>query len=122
MIAKQAIYLNLERDKALPEGHEDAKFLLVRGGQEIADAELGKFDGASELAESEAEEKEMPPIPAPNLKEHGQEEGGRAIPAPKVKNAADKDDESAKPEKAAVPVAPKKKAVRAPKKKSARKK
>lgn len=35
MKAKEAIYLTRDRQKAVPAGHPDATFLLVRKGQEI---------------------------------------------------------------------------------------
>lgn len=101
MIAKQSVYLNLERDKALPEGHEDAKFLLVRAGQEVAEADLDRYEGTADLADTEPEEKEPVVIPPPNLKEHGEGKGSQSIPAPKIKG--DKEGE----EKPAVPPATK---------------
>lgn len=43
MIAKQTHYLTEDRSKAVPEGHKDAKFLLVQKGQEISDADAEKY-------------------------------------------------------------------------------
>jgi hypothetical protein len=101
MTAKQSVYLNLERDKALPEGHEDAKFLLVRAGQEVAEADLERYEGASDLAEAEPEPKEEVVIPPPNLKDHSADEKSHsAIPSPKIKGNKDS---SEVPKKPAVP-------------------
>lgn len=96
MIAKQSVFTNLERDAAFPEGHENARLLLVRQGQEISESELEKYEGATDLAETEAKQKEQPLIPPPNLKQHGQEETGGKIPDPKIKNAP-VDQEQGKP-------------------------
>lgn len=116
MIAKQSIFTNLERDKAFPEGHENANLLLVRQGQEISESELEKYEGAADLADTEVEEKEQPIIPPPNLKQHGTEDAGGEIPAPKIKNVQDEKEPSAKP---AAPV--KGKTAKAPKAKKAAK-
>lgn len=97
MVAKQSVYLNRERDKALPEGHEDAKFLLVRAGQEVAEADLDRYEGVADLAEADPEEKEPVVIPPPNLKEHGEGKGGQSIPAPKIKGDKEVPDEGKKP-------------------------
>lgn len=52
MKASQSVYLNFDRTKAVPEGHADARFLLVREDHEIDDAEVEKYDGASSLVGS----------------------------------------------------------------------
>ena len=54
MIAKQSVYLNADRTKAVPEGHQDARFLLVREGHDINEAELEKYGGADSLVGSKA--------------------------------------------------------------------
>lgn len=48
--AKQAVYTNADRTKALPEGHGDAAYLLVGHGCEIHESELEKVPGAADLA------------------------------------------------------------------------
>lgn len=122
MLAKQSVYLNLERDKALPEGHEDAKFLLVRAGQEIAEADLERYDGAADLADAEPEEKETVVIPPPNFKEHGADEkASGAIPSPKIKGDKESKEEPSKEEKNPAPKKPAPKKVAKIKKPRAKK-
>lgn len=60
--AKQAVYTDAERKKALPEGHADAAYLLVGEGCEIHEHELEKVDGAPELA-AKAVKKAPEPVP-----------------------------------------------------------
>lgn len=64
MIAKQSVYLNADRSQALPEGHDDAKFLLVREGNEIEEAIIEKYDAMS-LVNSAAKAKPAAPAPSP---------------------------------------------------------
>lgn len=49
MIAKQSVYLNTDRSKAVAEGDKDARWLLVREGHEISEGEADKYDGAASL-------------------------------------------------------------------------
>lgn len=44
MIATKTLFHNADRTKVVPEGHEDARFLVVREGQEIPDAIAEKLD------------------------------------------------------------------------------
>lgn len=81
MIAKQTVFLTGDRSQAVPEGHADAKFLLVREGHDIEEALIEKHD-AMDLVNSAATAK---PEPAPS-REHA--------PAPNPPPAA-------KPEKVA---------------------
>lgn len=43
MIATKTLFHNSDRTKVVPEGHEDAQFLIVREGQEISDADAEKY-------------------------------------------------------------------------------
>jgi hypothetical protein len=54
MISKQSVYLNADRSKAVPEGHQDARFLLVREGHDIEQSEIEKYDGAAGLIGAKA--------------------------------------------------------------------
>lgn len=54
MIAKQTVYLDATKTKAVPEGHADARFLLVREGAEIDEKEFEQYEGADKLIGSEA--------------------------------------------------------------------
>lgn len=49
MKASQTVFLTADRTRAVPEGHKDAQYLLVREGGEIADEQLEKYDGAAAL-------------------------------------------------------------------------
>lgn len=68
MIAKQTVFLTGDRSKAVPEGHPEAKFLLVREGSEIADAEAEKhnavalIDTPAKKKAAEPQEQEPPTI------------------------------------------------------------
>lgn len=53
MTAKQTLYLDATRTKAVPEGDKDARFLLVREGGEIPDTLVEKYD-VSDLVSSAA--------------------------------------------------------------------
>lgn len=69
MIAKQTVFLTGDRKQAVPEGHPDAKFLLVREGSEIADAEAEKHNAVA-LIDTPAKKKAEAPqeTPPPTLK------------------------------------------------------
>lgn len=54
--SKARIYLNEDKTKALPEGHKDARTLLVIEGAEILESELEKYEGAKKLAGSKESE------------------------------------------------------------------
>lgn len=77
MIAKQSVYLTADRSQVVPEGHADAKFLLVRVGHEIEEALVEKHN-ALDLVNSEATEK---PAPAPS-REHMPPPTATPSPAP----------------------------------------
>lgn len=64
MISKQNVYLNGDRSRAVPEGDEDAKFLLVREGHSIEEGEAEKYDGALDLIGSAAKQKAAAPAPS----------------------------------------------------------
>lgn len=97
MIAKQTVFLTGDRSKAVPEGHEEAKFLLVREGCNIEDA-LAEKHGAVALIDAPAEKKavepqqqeppvlkgDAPPASAPAAAPVA----GKAPKAPKAKKAA----------------------------------
>ncbi len=61
MIASKTVYLNAERTKAVPEGHKDARVLLVREGQSIEQATLDKYEGAEKLIGKGSAEPEVSP-------------------------------------------------------------
>lgn len=61
MIAEKTVYLNAEGTKAVPEGHKDARFLLVRKGHSIEQAELDKYDDAEKLIGKGGDEPELNP-------------------------------------------------------------
>lgn len=63
MIAKQSVYLTADRSGVVPEGHEDAKFLLVREGHEIEEALVEKHD-AMDLVNSASKAKPAQPAPS----------------------------------------------------------
>jgi hypothetical protein len=52
MISKQTVFLTVDRKKAVPEGHKDARYLLVREGSEVEPAQLEEIDGAEGLVGS----------------------------------------------------------------------
>lgn len=79
MIAKQTVYINSDRSQAVPDGHADAKFLLVREGHEIEELLVEKHD-ALDLVNSAPKAK--PDEPAPS-REHMPTPN--AAPAPKAK-------------------------------------
>jgi len=54
LIAKQTVFATIDRRKAVKEGHPEAKFLLVREGHEISEAEVEKHEGAAALVGSKA--------------------------------------------------------------------
>jgi hypothetical protein len=54
MIAKQTVFLTHDRKRAVPEGHEHARFLLVREGGEINDGDLENYEGADDLVRATA--------------------------------------------------------------------
>lgn len=64
MISKQTVFLTADRSKAVPEGHKDARFLLVREGHEVNDAEMEKYDGAESLVNAKG--KALPDRPVSN--------------------------------------------------------
>lgn len=70
MIAKQSVFLTADQ-KAVPEGHADAKFLLVREGNEIEEALVEKHDALS-LVNSASKKKAEPEqeITPPVFKDH----------------------------------------------------
>lgn len=47
MKATATVYLNQDKSKAVAEGDKDAKFLLVKEGSEISDADVEKYDVAA---------------------------------------------------------------------------
>lgn len=53
MIAKQTVFLTGDRSKAVPEGHPEARFLLVREGHDINEALVEQHD-ALDLVNSKA--------------------------------------------------------------------
>lgn len=63
MIAKQTVFLTGDRSQAVPEGHADAKFLLVREGHDIEGALIEKHD-AMDLVNSTATAKPAEPAPS----------------------------------------------------------
>jgi len=79
MIAKQTVFLTGDRSKAVPEGHADAKFLLVREGSSIEDA-LAEKHSAVALIDTPAKTKAAEPQQQepPKLKEQGQTESPQA--------------------------------------------
>lgn len=97
MIAKQTVYLTEDRKNAVPEGDKDARFLLVRAGHEVNEAELEKYEGAQDLVTTESKVKPEPPreIPPPNFKKFGKDaeqerqfpDNGKKEPAPAKKVA-----------------------------------
>lgn len=60
MIAKQTLFFTGDRKQVVPEGHPEAKFLFVREGSEIADAEVEKNNCAA-LVDSPAKKKQAEP-------------------------------------------------------------
>jgi hypothetical protein len=60
MIAKQTVFLTGDRSEAVPEGHKDAKFLLVREGSMIEDA-LAEKHNAVALVDTPAKKKPVEP-------------------------------------------------------------
>lgn len=54
MISKARVYLSEDRTRAVPEGHKDAKFLLVAEGGEIVDSQLERYKGAKALVAGKA--------------------------------------------------------------------
>jgi hypothetical protein len=95
MISKQAVYLDSERKRAVPEGHKDARFLLVREGHEVEEALVEKYDGAADLVNSAPKKRmeEPPPPKPPTLKGDVEPEKKAAAPAkpkPARKRAARK--------------------------------
>lgn len=52
--SKQAVYLDANRQKAYPENHPEAAYLLVGAGSEIEESELKKYEGADKHVASEA--------------------------------------------------------------------
>lgn len=88
MIAKQAVYLTQDRQTAVPEGHKDAKFLLVREGHEIDEALVEKHDAADLVGSvSKVKAPEPEPIPPPTLKGDAAAEGKKAAEPAKKKAA-----------------------------------
>jgi hypothetical protein len=86
MISKQAVY---------PEGHKDARFLLVREGHEVEEALVEQYAGAADLVNSAPKKRmEEPPAPEPpTLKgdvEPEKKEAAPAKPKPARKRAAAK--------------------------------
>lgn len=81
MIAKQTVFLTGDRSKAVPEGHADAKFLLVREGSEIADKEAEKYNAVA-LIDTPAKKAPVEPqqTPPPNLKEQPASTTPAAVP------------------------------------------
>lgn len=65
MIAKETLFLNADKSKAVPQGDKDARFLLVREGQEISEADAEKYGVKSGKHETEAPEHE------PSDRKHG---------------------------------------------------
>lgn len=70
MIATKTLFHNADRSKVVPEGHEDAQFLIVREGQEISDADAEKYgltkkDGLSSEAVKPVTTDVKPKIHAP---------------------------------------------------------
>lgn len=59
MIAKQTVFLTGDHSEAVPEGHKDAKFLLVREGTSIEDA-LAEKHNAVALIDTPAKKKVEP--------------------------------------------------------------
>lgn len=83
MIAKQTLFFTGDRKRVVPEGHPEAKFLFVREGTEVADAEVEKY-GAASLVDSPPKNKPAEPQQQepPNLKKQD------APPAPDAAAAA----------------------------------
>jgi hypothetical protein len=54
LIAQQTVFATIDRKKAVKEGHPEAKFLLVREGHEISEADVEKHEGAAALVGSKA--------------------------------------------------------------------
>lgn len=69
MISKQTVYLNADRTKAVEEGAPDARFLLVREGHEISEAEVEKYGATSLLKGSKSEALAQNESPAPQNRE-----------------------------------------------------
>lgn len=76
MIAKQTLFLNGDRTKVVVEGDAEARFLLVREGHEISEAEVEKYDAAELVntkgkppkAAEPSEHESMPDRPTPKKK------------------------------------------------------
>lgn len=69
MIAKQSVFLNSDHSKAVPEGDPDAKFLLVRAGHDISEAQVERYDALNLVNSAVSGEKpEAPKSPAPKAK------------------------------------------------------
>lgn len=47
--SKQRVYLNADRTKAVPDGHKEARTLLVAEGSEIREEDAEKYPGALKL-------------------------------------------------------------------------
>lgn len=87
MIAKQTVFLNATRDKAVPEFHEDARSLLVRAGSEVDENVLSQYEDAEDLVNSEAKEAKQAIPPLPKLKDQTARPIDREVPAPELKSA-----------------------------------
>lgn len=86
MIAKQSVYFTSDRSAVVPDGHKDAKFLIVRAGTEIDDNKIRNIDGAEELASQEPAPQETQPTEPPKAKAPA---AAKATPAKKpAKNKA----------------------------------
>lgn len=101
MIAKQTVYLNEAKTKAVPDGDPSARFLLVREGHDVEPALVDKYEGAGDLVSSAPKQKkESAPAPSPSESQQA------AVEAAKKAEQA----KAAKPPKAVKKTASKKKA------------
>lgn len=63
MTAKQTVFLTEDRTKAVPAGHPNARFLLVREGLEIEPSQFEHYEGAAALIKGKKAEHEEEPEP-----------------------------------------------------------
>lgn len=101
MIAKERIYLNAERTKALPEGHKDAAFLYATPGDEIPESAvelLGLVDGGFAAGEPAPKSPPKPKAsPVPKVPAPKKAKAAKASPPPATKEAPPQENKEAPP-------------------------
>lgn len=67
LISKQRVYLTEDRTKAVPDGHKEARTLLVAQGAEINEDDAAKYPGAIKLVKGGKEQPEAVAPDGPNI-------------------------------------------------------